>query len=347
MNTLPTENSSSSQPTFTVNRSTWKITSSYIAISLITIILTVFCKHTVLWVPMNDMDSTYIQDKLSFKLFNILIISYILILFLIYIIQGSDPGIINTRHMERMGMVDGLSIMGDDDEIIYSSSITLHTPRRRKLCTHCNFAPPLRSHHCKICNKCVATFDHHCTFIGTCIGERNHCLFWWFLLSQLWGFLICCHIIGSSSLGIISLWNQPNSPVLDIVIVIISKVYVYSLTIAASFMWLTHSLLAITNTTTFEMSSGSHIDYLKGKSSFDCPFSHSLFSNLYSFCCIQNDKFIYSLEGWVEFRKNKNYCFFWNSFSTDENRYGICSIRDNNLYSTEWTPIYWKFNSNL
>ena len=75
--------------------------------------------------------------------------------------------------------------------------------KRRKVCTICNIAPPLRSHHCKICNKCVATFDHHCGFVGTCIGERNHCRFYWFLFIQALGFLKCISVVNESKFGFI------------------------------------------------------------------------------------------------------------------------------------------------
>jgi len=72
----------------------------------------------------------------------------------------------------------------------------LYSSPRRKFCSKCGFAPPLRSHHCRICDKCVATFDHHCMMVDTCVGERNHCRFWWWLLAQS----VCCW----TSVGIIS-----------------------------------------------------------------------------------------------------------------------------------------------
>ncbi len=69
----------------------------------------------------------------------------------------------------------------------------------RRYCIACNIEQPIRSKHCKSCNKCVARFDHHCPWIGKdflylihynsiskgkCIGEKNHQLFFWFLVFQ-------------------------------------------------------------------------------------------------------------------------------------------------------------------
>ena len=65
----------------------------------------------------------------------------------------------------------------------------------RRYCTACNFEQPIRAKHCKDCNRCVAQYDHHCPWIGTnvdsnnlfkgnCVGEKNHHVFFWFLLFQ-------------------------------------------------------------------------------------------------------------------------------------------------------------------
>lgn len=39
----------------------------------------------------------------------------------------------------------------------------------------------------------MCTFDHHCFIIGTCIGEKNHCRFWWLLMTTT---LTICVSIG-------------------------------------------------------------------------------------------------------------------------------------------------------
>ena len=44
----------------------------------------------------------------------------------------------------------------------------------------------MRAVYCRAKKKYVAKFDHFCAILNTAIGERNHCLFWWFILAQ------CC-----------------------------------------------------------------------------------------------------------------------------------------------------------
>ena len=150
---------------------------------------------------------------------------------------------------------------------------------RRRYCPTCRVSPPLRSHHCKQCDLCVATFDHHCAFVGTCIGERNHTRFWWYLLIQAVGFSILCQHVGLSRWGlstiIVSGGNGSGDyPLWDVLRVVATKCYLYPLRFFAWTMLVFHTYMALTNTTTFELSKGSrHIDYLKGTKLCDLPFS--------------------------------------------------------------------------
>ncbi len=161
------------------------------------------------------------------------------------------------------------------------------TQKRRKICKICKLAPPLRSHHCAYCQRCVATWDHHCNFIGTCIGERNHCRFYCFIFFQALGFLKCISIVNTSRLGMIS-FAQPNMfknvEAHDIWVVIAAKVYLYPLTFAACLMVAIHSWLLLTNGTSFEMAKGHHLEYLRGVSVCDLPFSSGLWANIRTFC---------------------------------------------------------------
>ena len=166
---------------------------------------------------------------------------------------------------------------------------------RRKICHTCQLAPPIRAHHCKDCNKCVATFDHHCHFINTCIGERNHCRFLWFLIFQCLGFWKCSSIISSCPLGIICWINRvcgtgvgADVDGLDVLIVIIGRIYLYWLTFMATMMAAIHTFLALTNGTTFELEKRHHLEYLRGVNMCDLPFSKSIVFNLRVFCCMKD-----------------------------------------------------------
>lgn len=186
---------------------------------------------------------------------------------------------------------------------------------RRKYCEVCQLAPPLRSHHCRTCQKCVATFDHHCGFIGTCIGERNHCRFWWFLFSQACGFYYCCLLTGSSNLGLSTLFEgadaQSDTTLVLAMVVVAIKTYIYLLSGLAYIMLLIHSVLALCNTTTFEHTIGSKLDYLQGTETMDMVFSRGCIANLALFCC-QRDSLCLP---------------FWN---------------ESELRQTTWAPILWQ-----
>lgn len=171
---------------------------------------------------------------------------------------------------------------------------------RRKFCNSCEFAPPLRSHHCRSCDTCVATFDHHCQFIATCIGERNHCRFWFFLSTQLFGFIYCLFIVHTSLYGFRMSLPIPNynhhyhvssSSQYDVYIniwILFTKIILYAFTFSAAVMWGFHSFLALANLTTFEFSKGSKIDYLSETEMCDLPFSKRCDRNLFQFCCIRD-----------------------------------------------------------
>lgn len=158
-----------------------------------------------------------------------------------------------------------------------STPTTLFHGTRRRYCPTCRLSPPLRSHHCKQCNCCIATFDHHCDFVGTCIGERNHARFWWFLLCQALAFSFLCHLVGSSRWGITTLLFPATVAESDsvwmVLRVVAAKCYLYPLRWAAWIMVFIHTFMALSNSTTFELSKGSrHLEYLQGTKLSDLPF---------------------------------------------------------------------------
>ncbi|CAD8211623.1 unnamed protein product [Paramecium pentaurelia] len=55
----------------------------------------------------------------------------------------------------------------------------------KRYCPICNQDQIIRSKHCRKCNRCIALYDHHCPWTNNCIGERNRCVFYWFLFFQI------------------------------------------------------------------------------------------------------------------------------------------------------------------
>lgn len=269
----------------------WCILLRYMSAATLAVALTVSSPDTRLWQSDGSVHMEYM-----FEVFFV----YVLTLVSLASVFASDPGFLTDEIVARVCQQDGLTLLGyeeneegDDDQGSLSldvescspSSITRRTRNmqetealtsrdvshlfqgtRRKVCETCGFAPPLRSHHCKICDKCVATFDHHCIFIGTCIGERNHCRFWFFLSCQLLGFWVCSHTVSSSTVR----WSNSG----EFLVLVVAKLYLYPLAFVAALMWITHTVFAIMNLTTFECGKSSrHIDYLQGTRPMDLPFS--------------------------------------------------------------------------
>lgn len=245
------------------------------------------------------------------------ILGYALTLASFFFLQGSDPGYLTPEIMKIFEEdTDCQSLLkrdnsperkeGNQDQ----SQMTQRRPgnsednlknkteetstfegTRRRYCPLCRISPPLRAHHCKDCDKCVASFDHHCHFVGTCIAERNHCRFWWFLLVQAVSFNMACEIVGTSSYGIFTVLFPPAPPPpwSQVLHVVVAKGYLYPLRFCAWIMVLIHSWMAVTNSTTFELSKGPrHIDYLQGTKGCDLPFSTGMTGNLRVFCCAKD-----------------------------------------------------------
>ncbi|KAL7547969.1 hypothetical protein ACHAWF_011245 [Thalassiosira exigua] len=168
-----------------------------------------------------------------------------------------------------------------------SLSAKLYPHSRRKRCERCGFRPPLRSHHCKACDACVATFDHHCAFLGTCVGERNHFRFWTFVALNV----VCLHV----ALGIVGTgrWEAPvlglraDSRLLAAVARAapwLARLYLYPIYAAALALWVVHTILALTGSTTFEWTKGpERIEYLRGTRSTDFPFGKGAVRNVAAF----------------------------------------------------------------
>eukprot|EP00946_MAST-07B_sp_MAST-7B-sp1_P004854 g4854.t1 len=151
---------------------------------------------------------------------------------------------------------------------------------------------PYRAIYCKQERRWVAMFDHYCGVLGTPIGEKNHSRFWWYLFVQL---AALCYAVGIVHSGIdnnirYDLWYDYNARALWTAIIL----YIFVLFVGS--LWLFHSWLALTNTTSYEFMRNSKIDYLQGTRDFDLPYSHGVKDNLRMFCC--NDGMLAWLRGY-------------------------------------------------
>jgi hypothetical protein len=271
-------------------------------------------------------------------------------------VHHSNPGILTQEAMKRLNEVDNFDAFSDQkiniapdgenelDDMERQSFLepiptpsssnapqskpeprdcqtTLCRSTRRKYCTKCNMHPPLRSHHCKICNACVATFDHHCLFLDTCIGERNHFRFWVFLLLNVIGLHHALGIVGSGHVP--KSLEYPQLRSWGVLILIAARIYFYPILFVGTVLFTIHSLLMVSNSTSFEFGKASgHIDYLRGIRMMDFPFGKGLCSNVRVF------------------------------FGRDDvsNRFCRCSNQiqlkletsEEQSFDEEWTPIVWR-----
>ncbi|CAD8075430.1 unnamed protein product [Paramecium sonneborni] len=58
------------------------------------------------------------------------------------------------------------------------------------ICADCKLVRPKRSKHCDVCQKCVMVYDHHCPWINNCVGAKNHFVFYFFILSLFFEFIL-------------------------------------------------------------------------------------------------------------------------------------------------------------
>ncbi|EAR88111.2 DHHC zinc finger protein (macronuclear) [Tetrahymena thermophila SB210] len=149
----------------------------------------------------------------------------------------------------------------------------------KRYCTSCYINMPLRAKHCKDCKRCVARFDHHCPYVGNCIGEKNKCVFYWFLILQLIELLV-----GFIEVLKYNEFDQSDKLAYNIYtifcFIIIAFFFIFVL-----LLFVYHSYFGSLNITTWEYASWEKISYLQDiPYGFGSPFSMGLAKNCRSFC---------------------------------------------------------------
>ncbi|KAL4476402.1 hypothetical protein ABPG74_010135 [Tetrahymena malaccensis] len=149
----------------------------------------------------------------------------------------------------------------------------------KRYCTSCYINMPLRAKHCKDCKRCVARFDHHCPYVGNCIGEKNKCVFYWFLILQLIELLV----------GFIEVLNYNEFGQSDQLAYNIYTIFCFIIIafffIFVLLLFVYHTYFGTLNITTWEYASWEKISYLQDiPYEFGSPFSMGLAKNCRSFC---------------------------------------------------------------
>jgi len=153
-----------------------------------------------------------------------------------------------------------------------------HQPDLR-VCHYCNIVQPLRTKHCRDCERCVSRYDHHCFFVGTCVGQRNHLLFWCYLLVQSFviGWAFVMEMDGFVSTNTISDWFYTNGLILVVAFVLFIMFWL------PLGLWGFHTYLILTNQTTWEVSKRRKITYLQEVPEDEFPFDIGFFGNIKEF----------------------------------------------------------------
>eukprot|EP00750_Incisomonas_marina_P008715 INCI15613.2.p1 GENE.INCI15613.2~~INCI15613.2.p1 ORF type:complete len:595 (-),score=96.82 INCI15613.2:52-1836(-) len=144
---------------------------------------------------------------------------------------------------------------------------------------------PLRSHYCKQADRVVPKFDHYCTTLGTPIGERNHALFWMFLVAQSVLLVWAISIVSTGFTGNFIFgperWAGRNA-LLIVNIVLLSGEAVGVVALLAFQTW-----CACTDSLTREFLKNNDLDYLAKFGPCDLPFSKGQCRNFYRFFVVQ------------------------------------------------------------
>eukprot|EP00898_Chlorokybus_atmophyticus_P004843 jgi/Chlat1/535/Chrsp103S00013 len=143
-------------------------------------------------------------------------------------------------------------------------------------CPYCRLWQPLRAKHCHDCDLCVLRFDHHCFWLGACVGQRNHAKFWLYLL---------LHTVLGLQLILITFSITNPKPARSFwlstrLLAICAGIFASIAWLFVAGLWLFHSYLALSNQTTWEVTSGPSISYLRNAPSNVAPFNHGVLNNL-------------------------------------------------------------------
>lgn len=135
--------------------------------------------------------------------------------------------------------------IGDDEDMDGSIQVI----KQDEFCEYCESKCIARSHHCRRCNQCVARFDHHCDFLEICIGERNHCLFYIYVLILS----ICCSIALHLVSSCVKSYSNIYEFIVKNLVIIMLRLILYGILWSLGALLIFHSWLIMFNVTTYEV----------------------------------------------------------------------------------------------
>lgn len=188
----------------------------------------------------------------------------------------SHGALLSHRKLDEVPVKEEFENQKEEQDLLYVE---------RRYCTVCGFEQPLRAKHCRDCNRCVAQYDHHCPWLGTCIGQKNHFVFYWFLIFQciqlIWGEY---EVFDYMITGEYQHWGSEN------VWRVVMALFITFFLIMVFSLICFHSYLACVNLTTWESLSWYKISYLREwHEDWGSPFDQGCTQNLKFFCCTQNN----------------------------------------------------------
>lgn len=245
--------------------------------------------HTIVFVVLVSLPG------LDWTAFNISMLAFLIASTggLFFSVQGSDPGYLQppedfvapvssskvARHeRQRRRQLAPMQPDGAERQALADEEASPEHGLASRLAEMEHRFPPMRAILCKAKGQYVAKFDHFCAFLNTPIGEKNHFRFWWFLFSETCLILHSSIVIKSS----FRWFSGPHGS--DILPAVFFTIFLDVLLLMIGGLWVFHTFLALTSSTTFEFMRGDEIDYLEGTDDFDFPFSSNVHDNLKRFC---------------------------------------------------------------
>jgi hypothetical protein len=129
-------------------------------------------------------------------------------------------------------------------------------------------------------------------------------------------------------------------------ILVIAKLYMYPLYIVAALLLIIHTINALGNVTTFELTKGpEHIDYLINTNMMDFPFGNGVSNNMRIF--IARDDVVSSVCYWWRRLILKRRIYMADGNRAEHEKETATTSGDDNDDATAWMPTLWKMPTSI